>query len=165
MALPPLKFCKIYLDLDGVMADFDKLVQKYFPNYRPKAGMWLDDELWKALQSEPNFFRHLDRLPDAGDLWAYLAPYHHNVSILTAIPRGRYPESSADKRIWVANNFGEHVNVITCFGIEKQLYAAPDAILIDDAGRNIGQWIKSGGGAGIMHYHASETIRCLKELE
>ena len=147
---------KFYLDLDGVMVDFDK------HKYRLKNHFESDREMWEEVNKVPHWFLNLDPMPDAFELWEFLEPY--NPTILTAIPRTAQKEHAAeDKRQWVKNHLGDNVNVITCYGIEKQLHANPSAILIDDSGRNIGQWINKGG-IGILHRDAFNTISALKEF-
>jgi hypothetical protein len=46
---------------------------------------------------------------------------------------------------------------------QKQLFAAPDKILIDDMEQTINEWNK-GGGIGILHTSADNTIKELKKL-
>ena len=46
---------------------------------------------------------------------------------------------------------------------QKQLFAAEDKILIDDMEQTINEWNK-GGGIGILHTSAADTIKQLKKL-
>lgn len=146
-----------YLDLDGVMVDFDKR------KYQMKMHYANDNEMWAEIDKHPHWFLSLEAMPDAMELWKFLEPYQP--TILTAIPRTAQKEHAADdKREWVKRNLSSTVKVITCYGIEKQLYSHPRGILIDDMGRNIGQWINKGG-IGVLHKNAEQTIALLKELQ
>jgi len=154
-----LKYHDLYLDLDGVMVDFDK------HKYRIKNHFDSDAEMWAEINKVPHWFLNLDPMPDAFVLWNFLKQY--KVTILTAIPRTAQKEHAADdKREWVHRYLGEDVPVITCYGIEKQEYAVRGyrSVLIDDTGRNVGQWVRRGG-TGILHRDAENTIAFLKELQ
>ena len=53
--------------------------------------------------------------------------------------------------------------LILCPAIEKQKYADPNSILIDDNSGNIERW-KAAGGIGIRFYNTSQTIKDLQKL-
>jgi hypothetical protein len=148
---------KFYLDMDGVLCNFDKK--------RIELGITSYDfgpEGWEILDKIPHLFYHLEPMPDAFELWEYLKPL--NPTILTAIPKKAQLEHAAsDKRLWIAKHLGGDVPVITCYGEEKQNYADREAVLIDDFGRNIGQWIKRGG-IGVLHTDTRTTLQILNEL-
>lgn len=151
----------IYCDLDGVLADFDAAIET-------KIGLGLsDDDMWATIHRDfPNWFADLPLTSHAERLWNYInkiAP----VAILTAIPKAdRGIQGVAGQKLaWVRRHFSVDVPVITCYGVDKKDYCVyPTDILIDDTGRNIGQWIKAGG-IGILHSSVSQTINVLKELE
>lgn len=155
----------IKLDLDGVMADFDLAVgQRIWPHY----GTVSDDEMWAIINTEfPFWFRELPLKTGAIRLWNYANKICPAVSILTAVPSAErgLADAAEQKIAWVRNHLSKDVPIITCLGIEKQLHCMDkDDVLIDDMGRNIGQWIKAGG-IGILHHSVSQTINVLKELE
>jgi hypothetical protein len=157
-----LTYYNFYLDLDGVMADFDSVVKSKYPDYVSKTGMWMpEDKFFPLMKENPDCFKHLPLTQDAMELWEFLKPY--DVKILTAYPK-MFPYVAEHKKEWVAKNICPKVEVITTMGQYKQVYSNPMSILIDDSGRNIGQWV-ARGGIGVMHYCATETIAYLKELE
>lgn len=153
------EFMKIFVDLDGVLADFDSEAARLLGRSFTKG----DNEIWKTLSDHPNFFRRLPQMPDAIKLWVYLQENFSDIEILTAIPRnGTLPTAAIDKRYWVAQHFGDEAKVNTCFAVEKQRYCTgPDCILIDDNVKNIFQWSQRGG-LGVFHVSAKETISCLE---
>ena len=133
---------KIFLDLDGVVADFDRGVKEILD----LPGDFDEEEMFAIMASEKGlgFYAKLKKMKDADQLWA----------------KGADP----DKRDWVKKNLSPSVKVnITQGGSAKKRMAAPDRILIDDLKRNIDQW-RSSGGIGILHTSASKTIRVLKTL-
>lgn len=145
----------LYLDLDGVMVDFERGLEN-LRHHESKGAMW------KEIKRTPNWFLGLKPKKDYWELWDWLQG-KYDITILTALPRYMPQEADADKREWVRKYLSNTVRVTTCFGIEKQDYAMGYNILIDDSGRNIGQWINQGG-IGILHRDAKTTIEILKEL-
>lgn len=149
----------IYLDLDGVVADFFGFARFLLgADYHS-----LPPELaWQQLGTVPNLYRNLPTLDGARDLFemlSRLAP----VSILSAmpLPTGYLRSAAADKRAWVAHHLSGAVQVITVCGWEqKALFAAPEDLLIDDSARNVAAWCDAGGPA-IEHVSMAQTMRRL----
>lgn len=154
---------RIFLDLDGVLADFflrarDLLGCDY--HSLPPA------EAWRALSEIPHLYLTLAVLPDAHRLYAVLSPLGDRLSILTAIPlpTGYLVTAAADKRQWVAENISPSLPVHTVAGGEnKRLFASPGDILIDDSERNIRAW-ESVGGIGVLHTELATTLVRLREF-
>ena len=73
----------IYLDLDGVFADFGGAVQKHCPGliYQQHSK-----QIWEILQGIPHLFSTLDLLPNLKIYDAVLGN-DNNVEFLTALPR------------------------------------------------------------------------------
>lgn len=153
---------KIYVDMDGVIADFYKRYKEMF-NIDP------DDARYKA-QFNGNFphfieteqFATLDLMPDARELLDFLDVLVINKEILSSTAR---PENQAaismQKARWLATH-----NIIykTNFVPGKQhkyKFATPNSIIIDDTRSVIEDWTKAGG-IGIHHKNAKETIEILK---
>lgn len=147
---------KLFIDLDGVLCDFESRVFKIFgkppKEISPKV-------MWHKLASIDNFYGDLDWMPDGRDLWTGVK--HLNPTILTGIPMGNW--APKQKRYWCLRNLGQDVPVITCFAKEKQKFGHPGDILIDDTMRNIDAW-KNMGGIGIHHTTAQTSLIKLKEL-
>src|SRR5690606_30788598 len=113
---------QIYLDLDGVSAEFNRGVQEIFSK-RP--GELAPREMWMGLAKHSDFFGTLAMIEDAQALWDYCKPYAPK--ILTGLPRGGWAEDQ--KRRWVANMLGRDVEVITCWSSEKYKWSAPGHVL------------------------------------
>lgn len=157
-----VRIAKIYVDMDGVIADFYKRYREMF-NIDP------DDARYKA-QFNGNFphfidteqFATLDLMPDARELLDFLDVLVITKEILSSTAR---PENQAaismQKARWLATH-----NIIykTNFVPGKQhkyKFATPNSIIIDDTRSVIEDWTKAGG-IGIHHKNAKETIEILK---
>lgn len=153
---------KIYLDLDGVFADFYRQVESELgPNWQKLP----DDKLWQELEKIPHFFNTLKVLPHSLKLVTFLM--YHDLEILTAIPRptGNLATAAADKREWVARNISPRIKVNTVLGGKNKANYVIDehTILIDDFERNIKVWRKRGG-CGILHTSVEDTLDQLDAL-
>lgn len=154
-----MKITDLYLDLDGVHADFEngilKLVGK-LPHEMQKKDMW------KAVGRAESFFRDLDLLPDALDLFNYVQAIPNVTKrVLTGMPSIR---NGADhKRQWVAEKLCDKIEVIVLPSKEKYLHSGEGKVLIDDRVDMITAW-GAAGGIGILHRSAVETIGRLKAL-
>lgn len=157
----------IYLDLDGVLADFDLYCRALLGK---SLNQFPDSESgWNALgEHKQTIFRHLKPMQDAKDLVngvTMLAnDYGYHVGVLTAIPKhGRVPHAKRHKKEWLYNNFPQLLDDfnIAPFAEDKQKHCVVGDILIDDSELNIPQW-RNVGGVGILH---TSAINSLVELE
>jgi hypothetical protein len=146
----------LFLDLDGVLADFDHGVATITgkrPEDLPRKTMWA------ALARAPAFFDTLEFMHDAEVLWRFCAP--HRPTILTGLPIGAWaPEQ---KRRWVARMLGAHVPVITCMSRDKPRWSAPGHVLVDDREEAAAGW-EAKGGTFIHHVSAERSIAALRAL-
>jgi len=150
---------QIFLDLDGVLTDFDKQMKSIgiTSDYEEKHGT---ESFWGAIDKGGlKWWSEMPWMSDGKTLWNYVKD--KNVKILSA-PARRLPQSIKGKKIWVSKNLGK-VELILKRASEKQHLAESNAILIDDLAKNINQW-KAAGGIGILHKSASSTIQQLKEV-
>lgn len=155
----------IYLDMDGVLADFDskcvELTGKHFM-------VWPDSQsAWAAIEQHQDMYRILPPLSDALALIEGCVSlskiYGCKLAVLTAIPRiGRLPLVAQHKQEWLAEHFPQFPDLLTNFNIgpyavDKQNHCKPDHVLIDDSDLNIPQWIAKGG-CGILHTSAEQSL-------
>jgi hypothetical protein len=152
----------LYLDLDGVLADFDKLAHEICGMAHHKfAFVYGDDVFWRRLNGFPNFFGSLDLMPDAAIL--YNAVRHLKPVILTALPRDNTDRVAAEKAQWVYENVDKEAKVITCFTKDKPNYCQPGDVLIDDRAINQAMWRRRGGHF-VIHTSAENSINQLINL-
>lgn len=151
---------RLYLDLDGVMADFDA----HFPSVfgLDHRGM-ADDAMWATINAHPSYFRDMPPCPGALEFFAevqHLAPI-----VLTACPRTNYANAATQKRAWVREHLGADITVLPVMGgRNKPLFMhAPGDILIDDFERNTDAW-KAHGGTPILHRSFLETRTRLRTI-
>ena len=163
---------KIYFDMDGVLADFERGVKEICGLTPPsqnakhrKPGE--DDEMWKAIKACPHFYDYLELMPGAKDMFdAVYEKYGDKCEILTGIPKPHREIVNAadDKKIWIKRLLSEDVIVNTVFRAEKPQYCTgKGSILIDDMERNIKEWNEMGG-IGIVNVSAEETMIMMREM-
>lgn len=154
---------KLYLDMDGVLADFDKEASYRIGSDSYKFEFTHGPELfWQILNEKGDFFESLSPMPDMAVLWNAVSEL--DVSVLTALPKSNPEPVVRQKGSWIAKNLGLHVPVITCMTWEKASYCRPGDILVDDRNVNEAPW-KKQGGIFIHHHSAASTVLRLKELE
>lgn len=137
----------IFLDLDGVLADFEYEITSIFDGKRPLS---LEEEEWEIIKANsPTLFSNLELMPSAITLMESFRTLGFSPKILTAIPkRIQWPEVTGHKREWVYKHFGTNTAVhFGPFAIDKQFHCRPGDILIDDHLMNVNQWKGRGGYA------------------
>ena len=149
----------IYLDCDGVLADFDgaaiEILGRHPRDFEERFGT---ERFWKELQQAADFYANLPLLADARELFEgtqRLSPI-----LLTGCPEGNWAE--AQKIAWAARHF-PGTKIITCRSAEKSQYAKPGDILVDDYPRYRSLW-EDAGGIFILHTSADQSLRELGEV-
>lgn len=154
---------KLFLDLDGVVFDFETGVDQILQIDRASmSNTQFYKKLEGALSKGANVYNRLPLMPDFHLLWDHIKKY--DPTILTSTGH-RLPEIiKMQKQEQVAKTFPPHIKMITVEHSHlKSNYAAPTHILIDDRAKSIDPW-KEKGGIGILHTSAEDTIRQLKLL-
>jgi hypothetical protein len=146
----------IFLDCDGVLADFDShaLAQFGEPSRQFEARVG-SDVFWAGLEAKGDFFRSIPLMPDARALYASVA--HLEPTILTACPPRGWAE--VQKVDWAAEHF-PGVPIITCKARHKRDHAKPGDVLIDDWPKHRHRWIEHGG-IFISHFDAETSLAAL----
>lgn len=146
----------VFLDCDGVLADFDTYAGAYFgmpPRaYEAQRGA---KQFWAELEAKGDFYRNLPVMPDAREL--YEGVRHLDPTILTGCPRGNWAE--AQKVAWAEEHF-PGVPIITCRSADKRVHAKPGDVLIDDWPQHRHRWIEMGG-VFISHFDAASSLAAL----
>jgi 5'(3')-deoxyribonucleotidase len=147
----------LYLDMDGVLADFNKEYTKFDPQKE-------DRKKFRDSVMTHKIFEKLDFMPDTQELLNHVCKLN-NVTIEILTSMGTHDldqayEAKNQKLKWLnAKNIPYKANFVHNKQ-EKAKYATPTSILIDDSSGCIGPFI-AAGGHGILHSHSSETIRIL----
>jgi hypothetical protein len=158
------KFTKIYLDMDGVIADFGKRYYELF-HLTPKQGdlMGLFNEHFNAFIGS-NHFSTLDMMPDAKILLEHLSTLDIPIEILSSTARQDRTEAiSEQKRVWLISHGINYPRNFVPGKSLKYTFATPESIIIDDTLSVITDWTKAGGTA-IHHTDAASTIASLDAL-
>jgi hypothetical protein len=150
---------KIYLDMDGVLADFfaeyAKLAGVTSGSYRDIPPAKQDPTLDKMIGTD--FFARLPMFPTAPNLIQLVLSYVKTYDICSSPLRGDHTNSEHWKREWIKQHLSPQPNNIVITGTKEHYAVNKDGspnILIDDRGTNISRWI-ARGGIGIK-YQADE---------
>lgn len=160
----------IYLDMDGVLADFDKA-----------AGRMLDTdniykfefqhgtaEFWHGINQDPEFWLNIPVMPDMMELMHPI--WDAPKAVLTIAPPAHYQPYEMAKRQktrWVAENILSDIPVHVLGGVYtvsgKERFCREGDVLIDDRAKFGKAWGEAGG-IFIHHTSAKETVRKLRDL-
>jgi hypothetical protein len=151
------KLPQVFLDCDGVLADFDSYALDLFGKLPRQYEEEIGSELfWQQLEAHGSFYRDLPLMPDARDL--YDAVKHLDPVILTGSPKGDW--ARGQKIAWAEEHF-PGVPVIVCKASEKFRHMkGPGDVLIDDWHKHRHHWI-AAGGVFISHVDAKSSIKAL----
>jgi hypothetical protein len=149
----------LFLDCDGVLADFDAGAVALL-GMSPKAFETRHGrgEFWKRLARHGNFYGELEEMPDARRLFD--AVKHLKPTILTGLPLGKW--AAPQKERWAAEHF-PGVPIITTMAREKHLHMEPGDVLVDDRENHRHLW-ENAGGIFVHHRNAEDTLRQLAEI-
>ena len=158
----------IYLDLDGVVANFDEFVENII-GHAPPLDKKLTEQDWLEILKHPRLFRDLNVYEGAGNFVRAISQlaneYHYDLKFLTAVSRKNdMPWSFIDKIHWVEKHFPGIPVWFGPYSADKHLHATVGDILIDDRITNIIRW-NQAGGIGILHLSSfSQTLCCVDHL-
>ena len=150
---------QLYLDADGVLADFDKgatAVLGLPPRaYEKRHGI---RRFWQKLASAPDFYFGLPLMPDAMELFD--AVKHLHPIILTGLPGGNW---AADQKVRWAARYFPGTRIITTLARDKRDHAKEGDVLVDDQLRHRHLW-EGVGGIFIHHRNARDSIAQLSNF-
>jgi hypothetical protein len=166
-----MELTKIYFDMDGVLANFEKGVRElchieaYSLNEKRPKGY--DDLLWEKVRGVEHFYDRLEILPGAKEMFdAVRKACGDRCEILTGIPKPYkgVPTAAEDKISWMRRLMDRDIVMNIVYRAQKEEYCkGPGDILIDDMKKTIDRWNELGG-TGILHVSPEETMKELKKL-
>ena len=157
---------EIYVDMDGVLADFFGVWTKMVGVKNWKEVKDVDSAL-DMIRSQKDFWINLPLTPNASKLLNSIKKVKGNYTILSS-PLPDDPNSEPQKREWVKKMLSGFAPKRVIITHNKSAYAKqPDGtpnVLIDDYGDNIQKW-ENAGGIGIQHSdkNADATVSKLEE--
>lgn len=152
----------IYIDMDGVVADFNLFVSELLGRQIGWGIHDLTSEEWDILANVPNLYRKLPLIEESVKMVGLCKSFSSrvNVEFLTAIPRqSTMPSAKQDKIDWITEYFPFTPVNFGPFSKDKQNWARPGDILIDDKLSNIEEW---GVAGGIPVYHFGNYENTMK---
>ena len=154
----------LYLDMDGVIADFFTGLEKYF-NVKHWKDIPKTEESIMGLKGT-DYFNTLEVYPTSRELVEF-AKQTGDWGICSSPLRGDRDNSAYWKRVWLTNQgFMPNVENLIFTG-QKERYAtnkidgSPN-ILVDDKPDNISRWIAKGG-IGIRYQANQDSLDELKK--
>jgi hypothetical protein len=169
----------LFVDLDGVLVDFDKGYNDLTGVSTHHADKQGRDEFWDLYKNnlklknipEKKYWHKLPWTKDGKTLWGYVKKY--NPYILTApainpkLPKEQrykpeFNQSIQGKIEWV-KRLDNMKDIYFKAAAHKHEKAGPNKILIDDRKDTIDRW-NEAGGIGIYHTSSADTIKQLKIL-
>lgn len=166
------KNTKIYLDMDGVLADFfheyaklagvpaDKFGKH---NYRSIPPAKEDPTLNKMVGTD--FFYRLPKFTTADSLVKLVLSYVDQYNICSSPLRGDHANSGHWKKEWIKANLNPQPRDIVITGQKEHWAVNPDGspnILIDDRGKNIQAW-RARGGIGIKYQADEDSLNVVAQ--
>jgi hypothetical protein len=150
---------QLYLDCDGVLADFDKRALEIIGvnprEYKEKHGR---QTYWDKLYEVENFFLELEPMAEAFELVESVK--HLKPIILTGCPRGYW--ALAQKYAWKDKHFPD-LPIIACRSADKHKFCRPGDVLIDDWPKYRKLW-EDADGIFILHTSNAESLKELKTI-
>lgn len=160
----------VYLDMDGVLADFFGGVEKLYGVSHWKE---LTSDKTKDLKKEvinritgTDFFATLPKFENADQLINMVKDFTGGkFSINTSPLRGDHANSGKYKKVWISNNIEKPDDIIVTG--TKEVFAKDKAsgtpnILIDDRPINIERW-QGAGGYGILYQANRDSLTKVKK--
>ena len=150
---------RLFLDCDGVLADFDEGARRLFgmsaAQFEAKRGI---REFWRRIAAADNFYGTLPEMPDARALFDAVA--HLQPTILTGLPLGKW--AAPQKMAWAAEHF-PGVAIITCMARDKHKHMAAGDVLVDDRENHRAAY-ETAGVRFVHHVRAGDSIKQLAAI-
>jgi hypothetical protein len=150
---------QVFVDMDGVLADFDAHHEAVF-GARP--DKLVDSVDWGAVRAVAGFYADMPPMADAMELWDFVSRLTPRPILLTGIPSS-VEEAADNKRAWAAKHLGPNVEVRCCLSRQKCEHAKSGDILIDDWEKYRDLWVAKGG-RWITHISARDSVDQLLAL-
>jgi len=156
------KISCIYLDMDGVIADFVKRYKELYDMEPREAEKKKEFNKYFDEFIATNQFATLDLMPGAMDGITFLRKANVPTQMLSSTAtEDKYHDISKQKMVWLQTHGITFTPNFVPGKKHKYKYAAPDKIIIDDTQSVIDQW-NAAGGIGILHKNWQDTLAILK---
>jgi len=158
---------RIYCDMDGVLCDFEKHLEKQVGMSINKWAAIPDIKgRWDKVIENTRFWHTMPWLAEGKKLWNYIKDFKPHI-LSAYVEHAHDPNCIPGKSYWARTNLGIGTNRINLVKrVQKQNYAkvaGQPAVLIDDYIKNTTQFTERGG-YGIQFKSANQVIAELKKL-
>lgn len=163
---------KIYFDMDGVIANFNKGVKDLLGMTPRDQGAGFDfrwyNQLYAKMREVDHYYDKLEPIQEVVELLLELYDkYGDDVQILTAIPKpNRGIVTAADDKVnWTGRLISPDIKVNIVYRADKVKFCqGKDCILIDDFDKNVNEW-EEIGGTGLLYSKDVNLLRAqLRQL-
>lgn len=146
----------IFLDLDGVLADFSGSVSAHlnlgigtdWPKWAAYDGQMTDDEFWTRVRRlGSNFWASLPTLPWAHELIAACLKHDPHTHLLTS---GGVEGAAVGKAQWVRTVFPAFRSRLLITSHKDRIVKSQEDLLIDDYEKNVTKVREAGGQAWLL---------------
>ena len=148
---------KLYLDMDGVLCDFDKTYKAL------RTGAEDNPKRFRAAVMDYKIFEDLEFMPDTQELLNYVSKLDKDITIEILTSKGTFDvdqgnEASRQKQRWLDNwNIPYKANFVRSKE-EKSKFADQYSILVDDSPGCVNPFIAQSGH-GILHTSSTSSIQ------
>ena len=171
----------IFLDVDGVLADFRKGIHGAFDkpyDYSTLSPKWKFWDDWPDVTFEmvnnvctTSFWQNLEWMHNGRDiLRAVLEKFHAEQIYLLTTPMPNL-ESASGKMMWINDNLPVYLKHTIITQAPKHLLARSDTLLIDDKNENVDGFREAGGKALLVprpwnraHSCADRTVEIVRKF-
>lgn len=139
-----------YLDMDGVVADWESAAAAYFGRPIRLNGETNTVKEWDSIKTQTRFYRDLPLMPRVDELVALARQYRDTLGwsllFLTAVPKNDdMPWAFYDKVLWAQQHFPDIPVHFGPHSWDKHKHCRVGDILVDDRLSNCTEWTAAGG--------------------
>ncbi len=143
-----------YLDMDGVVADWDTAASEFLGrptrDADPRTHYKNTPEEWNRIKTQARFYRDLPLMPRCVELVDLARRYRDGLGwqllFLTAVPKDDdIPWAYYDKVLWAQEHFSDIPVHFGPHSWDKAKHCTAGDMLVDDRPDNCSQWIAAGG--------------------
>ena len=158
----------LYLDMDGVVADWETAIADILGYKLVEGDRWPDQD-WRKIIQFQRVYRDIPLLPWAREFvdeaCEIARTANYAVKFLTAVPRRNdFPYAFEDKVHWANKHFPTIPVWFGPYSQDKQKRAAPGQVLVDDRMTNINEWIAQNGIGIYFHRNPDAVLAILRNI-
>ncbi len=152
----------IYLDMDGVIADFEKRYVELFKVQPSSTREYKEFNKFFDKFIADGHFETLELMPDAMDLVRALRNALPPTQILSSTASEKRHKAISEQKIkWLETQGIDFQRNLVPGKELKKIYARTDTLIIDDTESVINDW-RAAGGVAILHKNVADTLVQLK---